>query len=279
MNGLKDALELVQTTAVAARRVTFERPGGMAADQVFQVTPGPEGPKVALVTLPPSPREYQAYTVAGLVEQAIYLRRGEDTVTVFVGRDAVHAVVNERGERRDVVTLNLERSKAFTALLDDTLSNVGQRELIMAMRLLFPSRVTPESLLPMVRTVKFTQSSDGTSQLQHGRESLGKSVHAAVAGAEGGWPEEAVLRCPVYQNVPGNLLEEASVRCVFDVEVQNARFTLKALPGECEQALAQANEWLAGEIRAKAGKQIEVLAESCFAEVANPGRAAKGARA
>jgi hypothetical protein len=184
----------------------------------------------------------RAFGLAGLCAQV--LTAGEGAAGVYVGHDKIRVVWDE--DRRDSIEMALPWSEPFALLAKpEALAGLTQRDLIWLLRSTFKGAFAPPELLPTVRSVKFTSAGQAESDIQHGRESLGRKVDAEITGA-GAIPEEVIFRVPVYSDMvddAGNHFT-ASVACALDIDLEKQRFTLKPLPDEVAVAKREANAWI-----------------------------------
>lgn len=207
-------------------RVAIERPGGV----------------VDVVPVPRPARVESAGTPDSLVALA---RRLGGEVRVYVALGTVLAFRSGDDERRDTVRLPLPLSAPFAGLMKWAESGWkgGQEQLVRLLRTTLAGSFAPASLLPTVRSLKFRQASDGSSEIQHGRQSMGKSIEASVSGANE-LPDEVTFRVPVW-DLDDEDAYIATVRCAFDVSVSDGVFVLTPLPGELARATREAVDHMA----------------------------------
>ncbi len=89
-----------------------------------------------------------------------------------------------------------------------------------------------EGVVQALRRIDFSRTSGGTSDVRHGKETLGRAVEAAVQQADS-VPEEFVVSTPVYTNAG---LREATVRVKVSIylEVMSQAIELGTMPDELE---------------------------------------------
>lgn len=250
MNGgdiLVETIGKVEQLVTRAQRAQLIACPAMPKDKVLiEKTPGNvEGfdvPRAAVVD--------KASTLAGLAQQinAIDDDSTDAVASVYVGNDAISVVWDDN--RRDRITMMLPWSEPFTVLArPDGLAGCKQRDLVWLLRSTFRGMFSPPELLPALRNVKFTNAGESDTNLQHGRESLGRKVEAEVAGA-GAIPEEVLFSVPVFSDVSfeGNQFV-ASVLCALNIDLAEQRFTLKPVPDAIAVAKRLANEWICGILR------------------------------
>ena len=102
---------------------------------------------------------------------------------VYVSRVAVVALLN-RGERREAVSVKLVETDRFKILrrLQSAPALMDPKQVIKLLRFDLHS-VNAEAVIQGLRKVNFTRTSSGASNVEHGRETLGRSVEASVQQA------------------------------------------------------------------------------------------------
>lgn len=198
--------------------------------------------------VPRGPVKDGASTIAGLCQQINDIGEDPGVCLVFVGNDKIRVVFDE--DRRDSIEMALPWSEPFAALSKpEALTGLPQKDLVWLLRTTFRGTFAPAELLPTVRTIKFTAAGQSDSDIQHGRESMGKALQQEVVGA-GTLPEEVQFTVPVFADlVHESNFFSASVLCALDIDLERQRFTLKPLPDELAVARRQANVWVCERIR------------------------------
>lgn len=94
-----------------------------------------------------------------------------------------------------------------------------------------------EAVIQALSQVDFTRNSTGRSHVEHGRESLGKSVEASVQQADK-VPKEFTVGVPVWTN---NGFTRYSVLLTFGVflDLDNQAVELRVLSDECQRVVNQ----------------------------------------
>jgi hypothetical protein len=110
-------------------------------------------------------------------------------------------------------------------------------------------------ILHLVRSLKFTANQAGEADIQHGKESMGKQIMAAVCGVDA-LPETITLQVRVF-DVP-DLTKVFPVTCAFDIEPHTAVMRLVPLPMQCGTAADQALADAVQRIREAVGVPIYV---------------------
>lgn len=202
-----------------------------------------------------SPRGFVADSIDGIVSISGVLRRRDGVITYFVGGDQVRIEAeSDNGRLSDSASVALQRGEAYRLLCEaeSKLAGRTQAEMVWLLRTSFASAVTPATLLATVRKLRIKTSADGTSEIQHGRASMGKAVHHEAAGADSPLPEEITVTCAVWEavSINGEPLPDARVTCALDINLEEGTFTLRPLPGAIRQAANDARRWIADRIAA-----------------------------
>lgn len=216
---LADFLKLIQDTAVKAQAATIlktsvDARGGWIV-QNGALTPVP---------IPPPLRDHNVSSVASLVE---FCEAFAGTGSVWHDERQVIVVVDNE-DRRDVATLPLAKSAPFTRLeaLAKAKAAITQRDVIRLLRHDLRNAGV-ENVLSAMKRLDFKRTNDGKSHIEHGRESLGRSVEAAVNSAEA-IPEFFLATVPVY-TTPGADFHK-TIYCTLEIDVATERFVV--LPDE-----------------------------------------------
>lgn len=178
--------------------------------------------------------------------------------TVWYGPGGIFVTFNPQTRPGDAAGMPLEFSVEYAVLrlMRSEKSWLKQADLVKALRVDLAKTLSNQpELLTTVRTIKAATAKTAEGDVQHGRESLGLSVNAAVTGS-GPLPEQVMLAIEVFDE-PG--LGPARVRwpvcCALLIEPTEVRFALWPLPGEIEQALDNAVEHIGTELRTLLGGQ------------------------
>jgi len=184
--------------------------------------------------LPPDPR---AHTLCGLEDVLAVLRDSGMAPRPSVFHDAAAVVVYlDRDDRREGVRMPLKTTAKFQAAMGWKCDG-EPREILRKLRQAFGSSV-PSAAIAALRKLDFTRTNAGSTKVEHGRESLGKSVEAAVQQADS-VPEFFHLVLPVYSN-PWLRDISASIRVDVYLNVLEQTLGLEVHPDELETAIQQA---------------------------------------
>lgn len=160
-----------------------------------------------------------------------------DRSMIWIGDQGLTLTVDDSSDRRHRVALRFTHHAGFTMVAERKTIALDQRALINLLRNELSGCLDkPADLLSIVRTIRFNAKEDGSSELKTGKESI---AHSTLTELYGGavLPETVELNLPVYVLPTG--LTTQRVRCSFDVNLSEQRFSLRPLPGEIEKALEE----------------------------------------
>lgn len=255
---LRESLERIIGLAGAAQRAQILPCPAMPRDRVLiEHQPG----NVQGFDIPRGPVKDGASTIAGLCQQINATGEDPGVCSVYVGNDRVRVVFDD--DRRDSIEMALPWSEPFATLSKaEAITGLPQRELVWLLRTTFRGVFAPAELLPTVRKITFKAAGQSDTEIQHGRESMGKALQQEAIGA-GAIPEEVRFTVPVFADlVHEENFFSANVLCALDIDLEKQRFTLKPLPDELAVARRRANVWLCERIRSLCFKALVFEASS-----------------
>ncbi|NUQ53411.1 MAG: hypothetical protein HUU19_12035 [Phycisphaerales bacterium] len=173
-------------------------------------------------------------------------------VFVFVLDGTVHAILDEKGDRRDRIYLKFLQSEGIIKLREIDGQWLSQVEMLDALRTDINGRYDP-NILPLVRRIKFKNDSSGNSEVTMGRVSMGKSIEAAVAGIDGDFPDDVLVELPIYDEFideNGNAIR-FGVSCSLDVDPANQKIRLSCKAGQLAKVMLDADTKMMQAIAAK----------------------------
>lgn len=185
--------------------------------------------------VPPPKRAHTLFSMRDLLELA-------NNKTIAADPEVFHSatrvvVLLDRNQRREQITLPLVLTDRFKIV-----SAMGQNgglsfDVAGAVRFIrFDLHgVGADGLVAALRKVDFTRKGTGASSVEHGRESLGKSVEMAVQQADQ-IPESILVDLPVFAT-DGLRGIKASVRVGLYLDVQNEKVTFRLLADELAAAV------------------------------------------
>lgn len=226
----------------------------------------------------PKPREYVAANLSALAGLVLrhYETRDLDApmprCTVFVGEDAVVAVFDETGERRERVTWKLTRSETFDNLKEADGTPMDQKEFLRFLRYTIRGHTKPTDLTSTIKQIRFENNSSGTSQIQTGKESLGKKVEMSIAGIDAtALPEDVEVSVPVYDDLldtDGNVMR-FSVQTALETDIVSQKFTVRLLDGELRNTVLRARAVIATDLT----EALQSLADAVHVCLGHPNAA------
>ena len=229
----RQALELIQETAQRAQEATLipELSGDGRTAFVQQ------GEEIKQFAIPPKPRDHQVHSLVDLI---LYARRQEvKAPVVWHGCQGVVLVIDD-ADRRDHVSFPLTASKRLLTLqkLADDKPAFDQAKFIRLLRV--DLGMDNLKVVAQFRKLDFAFGNEGSGEVRHGSDRLGKTITAKVAGVDE-LPDELDLPVPVYQQTGER--QEYIVRCAIEIDTVNQKFQLVPLPDELERVsdLAQAS--------------------------------------
>ncbi len=183
--------------------------------------------------VPPGNRQF----VAGDLDSFIELLTEDDTspVAVFVPHDfdcenpqSIEVVgFFDRNDRREKVTLQVALSTPLVAVHALNAAS-PQKRVVELLRDCLIDCCDP-ALLAMMRALDFTRRNDGSSTIDHGRESLGASIEASVRSKRGELPETIELDLPMFADPPfSEFRRKIQVSIEIDATNQRIRFAPRA---------------------------------------------------
>lgn len=196
------------------------------------------------IKVSPPLRGHRVESVVDLVAAA---KKWNTAPVVWVSESCV-VLITDDGDRRERVTMGLKLTDQFAFLVDA--QRFDQPEMIRALRVNLPGAEKRAELIAAIRSLKWRTSTSGTADLQHGNESLGKTVENEVTGA-GTIPELVTVSTAVFSN-PGEEKNEVTIGCDLEIDAPKQKFLFRPLPDELRAAKAKAVE----DIRARIARDL-----------------------
>lgn len=236
----RDAREPIVTTDAEPKHVYFERQadGSLVRKEAA-----------------PGYRAHRASDLTAIAEKAKLAFEAAEVPEVWYSRNGVTLFLDDN--RRDRVDLPLSLSKPLVQLIE--LQTRGgamrQEQLLKMLRITFRDCLaTAGNLVNVVRKVQFGVNQSGESELQHGKQSVGKKLTAELTGTDI-LPEFFTLTVPVFEN-PAFASASYGVECALEPDPQTQTFQVIPIPGRIEKAVAEGERRLGimiGEALAEAG--------------------------
>lgn len=209
------------------------------------------------LTTPVAPRTYTAADVsdfARLTSSMVAERLGLSTCStfVFVLNGRAEAILDQHGDRRETVTLELSRSDAYTAFVALNGKFMGQKALVSELRTGIAGTYEPGNIVAMLSKLKFSKSTGGASEIRVGRESMGMSIAREVSGIDGDLPDDLDITFPVYDDfVRDGKPVLSTIRCSLDINTEDSTIRIKAKAGELARVLLESDTALMHNIAAR----------------------------
>jgi hypothetical protein len=180
------------------------------------------------------PANNKAASLATIVELALK----EDEAVIWYSQSGV---VLKHGDGRGLTKLELPLSAQLTTLKTIAGTRYTQADIIKLFRITF-AKVVDQSVIAILRKIKFAASTSGESTVEHGKTSLGKLINAEVTG-QGILPETLVFNVPFFESFRLASIR-VSIECALEPSAETATFQVIPLPGEIDAAIAKAEDAL-----------------------------------
>lgn len=163
---------------------------------------------------------------------------GEDRPQIFHDDGAVCLVIHAY-DRREIVTLPLRKSERFRTLegMAGTPWSGTPAQTVQLLRFKLQG-VGCDALIAALRKVDFARTNKTSADVTHGRETLGRSVEAAVQSVDT-IPETFAVDVPVFTN--NGLRDQVfRVRCGIHIDPHEGTIRIAPLADEIANALTSA---------------------------------------
>jgi hypothetical protein len=207
--------------------------------------------------VPPELRKHTVDSVFDLILAATAWVGTEGKGTIWLSHKDIVLIVDD-ADRRERVTLPLVQSDVFEKMCElDQKPVMDQLTLIRLLRRHFRNATEASVVLAAVRKIKFNRNESGHSNLQHGNESIGRTIEAEIAGAAD-IPDRLTVPLNVYSN-PGERDNVVSVAFDLEIDVHQQKFSLKPQPDEITTVIEQSLGTIRRRIMAGAPKGMPIL--------------------
>lgn len=170
--------------------------------------------------------------------------KNTDGTIFYTETGLVYVFGDDFAKDRAVCPLTL--SPQFKQLAAIAGKPMSQAQFVRLLRVDFNGCVGSEGLLPLVRNLKWSAGSESSGNIQHGRESMGRSITAEVRG-EAAIPEETYLVIQPWENFPF----ATRVDCAIEIDAANKTFALTPYPLSMRKAIDAGVEQIAELLTAK----------------------------
>ena len=194
------------------------------------------GDELREIAVPPLRRNHSVWDIDDVV-QFLADKALAPAPDVFVNRGGFLAYLD--GEKRvDVLRLEMRHSDRWDTLTGLTTARAfTPRDAVRFLRFELPDTGTQEIVKALAR-VDFSRSSTGRNAVEHGKESLGRSVEAAVQQADA-VPESFRVRSPVWA-LPGFDRFVVDVTVGVYIDLVGEKVELRTLPDQISRGVGQA---------------------------------------
>jgi hypothetical protein len=223
---------------IAALQMEAMKPRLEAIGQRKAVVVLPDG--VREVEIEPAPRQYSLFTLSSLAEALGKLGSEGAKSAVFVGSEVILAYLDEE-DRRDMIRLPFQASEAHKAFLR-ACNKMNQKTFIEVLRTSLHG-VLPTDLLPAIRRISFFRRADGSSKVEHAKESLGRSVESELQSTDV-LPENVTATFPFFSQPAEAANDKQSVDCSLMIDPDDQTFRVVPQGDSYEKAAAAARSMI-----------------------------------
>lgn len=232
---LKDSIVEIERVVKASMIITptivdlkHEKAGTYAI-----VTPMPAGSPANIVVKVAGPKWHNETLadyrqLAKFIESVCADADDIEAGAVFISESQIH-YVRSLEDRRDFATVVLEKTKPWK-WLESVKAPLDQRELIKVLRLVFDGCLPDDSnLVGLIRNVKWRNDQGVESNIQRGKEALGRQILNEVTGMSD-FPDEFFVRVRMYEGVPFEQVVRVSLDPLPDIQ----KFEVLPFPSQLE---------------------------------------------
>lgn len=203
------------------------------------------GSECVSVEIPPRARRPSVRSFADVVAMAQDGEIAPDP-EIYVGSSGLSMLL-DRSDRNESSTTELTRSKRLDAAAVLELPRQFEpRDAIKLLRFELHGANT-DSVIQALSRVDFQRTSGGSSSVDHGKESLGRSVEASVQQADT-IPDRFTIDVPVWSS-PGFSHHMASIQCGVYLDLVTQKVELRVLSDEIERVINLALDKVVAELR------------------------------
>jgi len=209
------------------------------------------------VTRPDLPREHTAKSIESFADA---VARYGMAPAVWLDHDYVVCLLDHMDRHQEnLVRMRLNKSDCFDALHGKWLN---QKQLVQLLQFDLHA-ATHGNLLPAVRRLQFSKSSETDGRVEQDTESLGKSVTARITGASD-IPGQVGISFLAYPNLESEGIDTTvEIPCQVRVDFAEEKLALVPLPGQIEAAMLDSMATIAAAIRSQL-EERQVTGASVF---------------
>lgn len=230
-----DAIAAIVALNDKAHRVVFlQRPG----DPKHVVHLLKADGSIEAQAVEPAPLAIGLETPEAFIAYASQIKNPENAIILFSEERIL--LFLDAGERRDRAVCSLTFSPQFEFFKTNACAQWrSQREFVRLLRIDLNGCLLGSNLLELTRQIKWKTRDDGGGAIQHGRESMGRTIEEELYG-EGAIPEEVIVKLPVWEEAT----LAVTVSVAVELNAQDKTFRLTPYPLGLKKALDAAVEEL-----------------------------------
>jgi len=201
----------------------------------------------------PAVRKLNFFTIDDICEAAALF--GNDNSVALCGNAAIYVSIDELGDRRGGLHMDLPHTEQFRVLAERTLCSLDQNEFV---------RVLANDLfgcvnkcdIDIIRNLKFGQKVEGAAKASTSSSSINRSVVKDVTSGGSEIPESITVNTSVYEHLPSLV---ANIECAIVTDLDDITFALKPCAGQLVVASQAADTEVAAQLREKMPKGMRVF--------------------
>lgn len=240
-NGLAEAIDRIADMARLSRETRIE-PVPLERQGIYLVV-GPDGK--AERRLVESQWHDERLLAPTQLQAFVKERHADDDEGVVFINPTEMIYCYDREDRRDIAGCQFKRTAAWEWLLmaDKPLGGdkLGQADFVRLLRITLRGCMGGDDLLRSVRTLKFNANAEASGDVQHGRESMGKSIETKISGLTT-FPEEVTLTVQPFEEFG----HRVRIECAVEIFPNESAFRLTPFPLEMKRGMEAVLENLAG---------------------------------
>lgn len=144
--------------------------------------------------------------------------------TVFISEGGIQVVLDD-DDRLEKVTMQFEQSDQFL-VLRSLAAGVSQPTLVRTLRTKLAGCVGNENTLAIIRQMEFDVNRGARGNVQHTKESLGRSIEKEVRTKAGELPETLRVVVPLF-SVPHDVPTDITLECAVSIDIENEKIALE----------------------------------------------------
>jgi hypothetical protein len=204
------------------------------------------------------PARNRGSNIESLEDLEVVLNKLGKIPELYVCEERIEAFLD--GESAlDWFILKLEKGERFEALGSGFRGS--PKVLARTLRRMLGGEEGIDRFIESIRKVDFTRTSSGKSHVEHGRESLGRSVEAEVRQAQD-IPTEFNVTVPVFSNIGFTVASRVTVTLLVELDLDEGEIAIFPAAEEIPSAKRRALSAVANLLRAKFDDALVVQGQS-----------------